>query len=392
MDKQRWRYFWRRASVALTLLPITLLVVELQTRMLTPQELDSQLDIFAPDTVIGFTFLPNAQGLEVGREYRAAYNINSDGLHDREYGEKRANDFRVLLLGDSFSVSHGLAIEDSLSRQLETSMNELMADQDTNVQVINAAVGGYSPYNYWRAFEKWNDVYDPDAVVVGLAPDDYDTSNERAVYDIRNGEILAMNREGTSNQQTQRAGFSDAYRGITHRIRKLLSRSSHTYVLLRNFLYYNPFMDSLKVLLRGGPESVTGQTVQYVPELSTDLWDSTMAYIERLHEAASREGIPLLIIRIPLKAEVDADELARTISQQPGIEDKLDMDLPRRTLLSFAQEEGIPFLDPRPALLSAHNRRRAYFVHDGHWNERGVRAAARSLAEQWQAQGVPPWD
>ena len=102
--------------------------------------------------------------------------------------EKKENGvFRVLLLGDSFSVSHGLRIEDSLSKQLERALQDNVdaSSKHTRIEVINAAIGGYSPYNYWRAYQKWAPVFHPDIVVVGLSPDDYDNDNEYASYLIR---------------------------------------------------------------------------------------------------------------------------------------------------------------------------------------------------------------
>ena len=59
-------------------------------------------------------------------------------------------------------------------------------------EVINAAAGGYSPYNYWKAYHRWAPVFNPDVVLVGLSPDDYDCNNENAHYLIEDGETLAV--------------------------------------------------------------------------------------------------------------------------------------------------------------------------------------------------------
>jgi len=54
----------------------------------------------------------------------------------------------VLLVGDSFSASHGLPIEDSLSRQLERALQAVadLEEMPVKIEVVNAANGGYSPY------------------------------------------------------------------------------------------------------------------------------------------------------------------------------------------------------------------------------------------------------
>jgi len=92
------------AVITTILTPLFLLWGELFTRMLLPQNVDSKMNIFASDPSIGIIYKPNASTYEKGREYNALYRINGLGLRDREYGPKRKSIFRVLLLGDSFSV------------------------------------------------------------------------------------------------------------------------------------------------------------------------------------------------------------------------------------------------------------------------------------------------
>ena len=121
---------WLKRFVLLAVIvPIALLWGEIFTRILLPQNVDSQMNIDHSDDVIGFTYKPNASAYEKGREYNALYQINSLGLRDREYGAKKEGVFRALLLGDSFAAGHGLPIEDILSRQLERSLQS-SADQD----------------------------------------------------------------------------------------------------------------------------------------------------------------------------------------------------------------------------------------------------------------------
>jgi len=142
---------WFKLSIwTILLIPLLLGWGEVFTRALLPQNLDSRMDIFREDPVIGFTYQPNAQTYEKGREYNALYQINSLGLRDREYPSREKNVFRILLIGDSFSVSHGLPIEKSLSRQLEESFQAQFASDGLRLraEVVNAAHGGYSPYNY----------------------------------------------------------------------------------------------------------------------------------------------------------------------------------------------------------------------------------------------------
>ena len=49
-------------------LPFIILWGELFTRILLPQNVDSQMNIFASDDLIGYKYMPNSSAYEKGRE------------------------------------------------------------------------------------------------------------------------------------------------------------------------------------------------------------------------------------------------------------------------------------------------------------------------------------
>ena len=52
------------------------------------------------------------------------YRQTLQGLRDRDYGPKLPDEYRVLLIGDSFTFGHGLETEETISRQLEDYLAE----------------------------------------------------------------------------------------------------------------------------------------------------------------------------------------------------------------------------------------------------------------------------
>ncbi len=347
------------------------------------------MNIFTSDPVIGFRYEPNAKTYEKGREYNAPYQINSLGLRDREYGEKKEGVFRVLLLGDSFSVSHGLPIEDSLSQQMERGLQEVVDSDGINlkIEVINAAVGGYSPYNYWKAYRRWAPTLKPDVVVVGLSPDDYDCSNAELNYLIEDGATLAAFRDG---QEPKRGGGSPI-----RKLRKWLSWNSEFYILMRNFLYYNDFAGRISMWMIAKGEAKQNQLQQYfvpMPESMKKEWKKTFGYLQNLRKEATRGGVELVVIPIPLKMEVDPEEYRKALSGNGLNPRQVDLDQPLKMISEFCNEEKIPVLDPRRALKERHALVPCYFVYDGHWIGEGIRAATVSLARQWRDLGIPPWN
>jgi hypothetical protein len=346
------------------------------------------MNIFTKDSVIGFTYKPYAETFEKGREYNALYQINSHGLRDREYGPNSNDIFRILLLGDSFSVSHGLAIEDSLARQLEKALQTLIDTDGTplDIEVINGAAGGYSPYNYWKAYQRWSPVLRPDAVIVGLSPDDYDSNNAGLNYIIENGEVVGVYRDGQKPHKVKK--------GTIRKIRKWMSWNSQFYILLRNYFYYNDFVGRVSRIISTKKQIEEKQFGQFiVPQKKemVDSWNKSFSYLEKLHVNTIKDGVDLIIIPIPLKEEIDVNAQRRVITASGLIIEKIDMNQTLKMVLAFCNARNIHVLDPRPALKIRHMRAPCYFVYDGHWNEEGVRTATKYLATQWRKLGIRPW-
>lgn len=377
-----------RMFLMVVIFPFALLWGEMFTRVLLPQNVDAKMDIFASDPVVGFTYKPNAQTYEKGKEYNALYQINGLGLRDREYGMKKMGVFRVLLLGDSFSVSHGLPIEESLSRQMERGLQDL-ADADgrpVKFEVINAAAGGYSPYNYWKAYQRWAPVFKPDVVVVGLSPDDYDSTNAGLNYLIEDGDVLATYRDG---KMPKKSGGS-----LVRQLRKWLSWNSQFYILLRNFLYYNELVGRISMWITAKDEARINQLQQFiVPQTKsmTEDWAKSFSYLEKVHEETSADDVTLIVIPIPLKEEIDPAELQRTLAVNGLTPKQIDIDQPLKTISTFCTTENIPVLDPRQAIRKRHAEVPCYFVYDSHWVAEGIRVATSSIAWQWRDLGLPPW-
>ena len=369
--------------------PFVLLWGELFTKALLPQNVDSRMNIFESDPIIGFTYKPGAKTFEKGREYNALYQINSMGLRDREYGPKEAGIFRVLLVGDSFTVSHGLLIEDSLSRQLERALQSVV-DSDgmpVKIEVVNAAHGGYSPYNYWKAYHRWKPVFYPDVVIVGLSPDDYDCRNEDSQYLIEDGATLAVFKKG----HTPKKGGGSSIR----KLRKWLSWNSEFYVLMRNFLYYNDLVGRVSMWMIAKGEEQSSQLQQYVmpqPESMSKAWAKTFSYLQKLRKETAADGVTLIVIPLPLKLEIDSEQYRQALVASGLTPQQVDLGQPLRMISAFGKENKIPVLDPRPAIRKRHAEVPCYFVYDGHWNAEGIRVATASLASQWRDLGLPAWN
>ena len=98
-----------------------------------------------------------------------AFRTNSTGLRDRHYEISKPDDtFRVVVLGDSFSMPAGVEIEASYHSNLEARFNSRSSDR--KFEFINFAVGGYTLRQYAGVLKHKALAYGPDLILVGWCP------------------------------------------------------------------------------------------------------------------------------------------------------------------------------------------------------------------------------
>lgn len=131
-------------------------------------------DIVQPsrDPGIVYELRPNARGRFVNQPLL----INSQGLHDYEYGRrKEPGTFRIVGLGDSSLFGWGVAMEENSMKVLERRLNE--KSRQRKFEVINFGVPGYNTAMEAETFVARCVEYAPDLVLVNFNTNDYDVPN-----------------------------------------------------------------------------------------------------------------------------------------------------------------------------------------------------------------------
>jgi lysophospholipase L1-like esterase len=92
---------------------------------------------------------------------------NSQGLRDKEYQiNKPNNTYRVVVLGDSFTMPEGVEIDSAYHSILENEFNQ--EDSSKKYEFINFGIGGYNLNKYLATLEYKGLEYQPDHVLVGM--------------------------------------------------------------------------------------------------------------------------------------------------------------------------------------------------------------------------------
>src|SRR5262245_20562942 len=103
-----------------------------------------------------------------GRFLHVPFQFSSQGLRDREFGKKGPEEFRILLLGDSFAAGWGLAPDQTIGAQLEQMVKSRSGPK--RITVINGGVAGYGPFQEAGLLADRGLALEPDLVLLQLFP------------------------------------------------------------------------------------------------------------------------------------------------------------------------------------------------------------------------------
>ncbi|MBI2061230.1 MAG: SGNH/GDSL hydrolase family protein [Nitrospirae bacterium] len=130
---------------------------------------------FPPRTSFKHCYDSNPNG-EFDAENCVPYRINSAGYRDVEYDANKPLDvFRIVLLGDSFTVGEGVPFERIFARRLASAL-EGKAIRGKNIQVLNMAVSGEDTDGMIALYHRAASRLDPDLVVLQWNTNDFPSS------------------------------------------------------------------------------------------------------------------------------------------------------------------------------------------------------------------------
>jgi len=337
------RQLARRAPATLMLLLVGVLPVVLVDFGLRPF-VSPKTTIFIEDRELGWRMKPGAEGEWGGSRVR----INEHGLRGPLVELAKPEGVRrVLFLGDSVTFGFGVEETDDVfpfrvGRALERALG-------LRVEVVNAGVGGWSPWQELAYLEREGLDYRPDLLVIGFVLNDVT-------------EKLSLVRYGGRHEGWQLARTA---RGTLDR---WLSMSALATVAREGAAVLRFGSD-----VRLGAQAVETADVRRLvlePDSFPQAWRITLGNVERIAELGRRHEIPSLLVIFPYAFQLESRAATAT---------------PQRRLLEFGRSRDLPTLDLLPAL--AELGPRAAFLDPSHLSRAGHARAAERIAQRILAAG-----
>jgi hypothetical protein len=238
--------------------------------------------------------------------------ISSQGVRDDEVAvPKPEGTFRILILGDSVPYGPAVSRDDAFPDRLE----DLLRGYGETVDVINAGVAGYSPYNELHYYLIRGRAFEPDIVIVAFCMND--VANPRLHWGYADERIVDIPEEAIPNRDYDTSiviprllGRHADRSGPAAAIRSLLAHSRLYKAVERRFILLSQRGKGNNPNVRSKtPTYITGEDTLSIGILLNDAspeWRWLASVYDRLRDAVREDGATLVIAAFPLAYQLDA--------------------------------------------------------------------------------------
>jgi len=344
---------------------VAVLLGEVMVRTVAPQQLYRFPDgLYVSHPLQRYRLAPAFEGVAETSEYDTTIRTNGIGLReDAEIGPKQPGTYRILAIGDSFTMGVGVNGPETFVELLEDRLNEASFG-GMKYEVINAGVPGFNINQEIITLDERGRELMPDLVVLGIFVGN-DISDS-----LNSGEVLVVN--GTLRAAGEQGGL------LPPAVRYWLQRSSHLYRLVWPL--------QRRLLDRNFDARARASELRRLSIYSTqvdgpaaDLWQGTEEQLDRFVRTAVSLGIRPAVITIPESMQVVAPAWDATVERLQLSRDVYAHDYPNRRIADFLGRRGVPVLDLIDVFATTESDTPHYFAMDGHWTVSGNQLAAQRI-------------
>lgn len=348
----------------IAIIVIFIVALEILLRVFFPQPLQKMLRyVYEPaETASGYLFKPRVTTVCNNGFGDHIFATNSWRCRDQEYGPKKPGEWRILIVGDSFSENQALPVEKIYPNLLEESLNATY--RNCLFSVINAGMAGWSLWDFYDYLKNWLPEIKPDVVILAVSTA---------------GKFLASSLPPQPKKKKIVAGLPvNAEASIIDRcawvawfLNQQLECHSHAYIFFRratNFIFE---------WLRIGKIPGLSPLVEHPKATIKRSLEPTAQVVSNIKSLCEQGHAKFVLLHVPLWYECMPKELWLKIQiERPPIY-QIDITGPAKLIHMIAKKIGAPLYDPRDDLSKSSDP--PYFPVFWHWNEIGNRIVAKGL-------------
>jgi lysophospholipase L1-like esterase len=402
--------------------------------------LQDQKGLFVLDAQAGYVMRSDTCVRLKTSEYDGVLKTNAQGMVGPVVGPKAPGEFRIVVIGDSYTVGGQVPYEQTFPAVLERDLHDAGY---SNVRVINAGVGGYTTFNESRLLQEDLSWLQPDLVVVAaFLGNDISENVLATAAGYRNAPehpkgmtwglsaARLLDDSGTWFPRNHLASDTpppppwDPSQGLPTPVGNSVSTGAVASVspvqggirqtahavwdglrvnsLLMGKLFGVPVDASVSTAPGAAPLLAVQEKLNLTSfewAILRDIphtywldvaWPLFGEYLGQARDTAASVGAPTVLFSIPDMSQVDDAMRARTMANYRFTDSEVDWTRPQRDLAAQAQAAGVPMLDLLPRFQADPNRADLYLRLDTHFTAYGHAFTANALAEYLSGGGYIP--
>ncbi len=232
--------------------------------------------------------------------------ISSQGMRDREYAvPKPEHALRILALGDSVAYGPFVSPDDTFANRLEAGLLERYGQVD----VINAGVSGYTPYNELHYYLSGLSAFQSDVVVVAFAMND--VADPEMHWNYTKEAISEIPIEAIPNLEYHRNHILPALGA--RQGSSPLTRSEQLDLIRSRLHGDSAASDEARYSYENGqrwPTYITGEdtiSIKVLLDYDSREWQWLRSMYDQLNSAVTSDGATLVILLLPLAYQLEED-------------------------------------------------------------------------------------
>ncbi|MDH4064231.1 MAG: SGNH/GDSL hydrolase family protein, partial [Acidobacteriota bacterium] len=255
-----------------------------------------------PDQYLHHKMVPDSLSSFRQQDFHYIQRVNNLGMRGRDVAPTRPpNAYRILMLGDSFTMGKGVEDQETFSVLLERLLREKVdrCGGSCTVEVLNGGVDSYAPILSYLQLTRELGKLEPDMVVLNL--DVSDLIQEAAYRQIAvrddHGDIVGVPQAERATSTTERI------RGWTER-HMFITRAVLFYLLDR--ADYREF--SVRTVVEQANLAVAAHTLAEDTEPRGQQWADVFESLGRIKQYSDQRGIRFLLTIYPWAHQVSDSE------------------------------------------------------------------------------------
>ena len=378
-----WRGLGKRLTVLGVAGVVAIVAAELALRAL---KIDPRPHPMGPrylhvrDPMLGLRLRPGFQGRFRHAEFDVHVAINAQRFRGAELEPKRADEFRILSLGDSFAFGYGVEQGQTYADVLEAELNAntaLIEGRRARVCVVNAGVSSYGMWHSRVLMESLVDELDPDLILLSFFFANDLTDPRGPALTERGGVVLSLGEAEYVDQEPALL-FSMRHTDLGFLCVYSWMKWKHGLVDPEH-IRAEDLEDPSRLYSAPGLEFLA---LERTPEIEA-FWNAAAEEIRAAMRTSAERGLPIALLNTPLEYQVRAETWRRVQEQRRIDPAEYDLERPRNWLRALADESSLAFfLDPSQELGELGPAERSHYPVNMHYTARGHARVGSFLARE----------